>query len=282
MVWHIKTRARLRMTFETGDAMKPLLTGAVTKRRLWITALSRIVRVLSVACMAALLVACGEESPEASSPTSPTSTSPTKTVAPSPKEVAPSPEKKSVDPSPIPTLRPGRCVSAPPSTSPTPTLDNDVCQVIVRYTRDWTVVKAKVDPTRLYQAGTRLHGWFDSPSTAEPVDARRWWAWEAIVPMGVPQSHQITVENAYPDVYGCGSQGMGRGVVPTVTVNREHGIITVVIPSPCISMQGVDMAPRSIRASVKLDTSGSSDDSGHGTAYFTDRLYPGDVAVQRR
>ncbi len=99
--------------------------------------------------------------------------------------------------------------------------------------------------------------------------------------MGVPESHQITVFNPYGGLYGCGSQGMGRGFVPTVTVNREHGIITVVIPSPCISMQGVDRAPRSIRASVNLDTHGSSG-SGVGRGYFTDRLYPGDVAVQRR
>lgn len=182
----------------------------------------------------------------------------------------------------MPALRPARCVAAAPTTTTSPTLDSDVCQVIVGYTRVWTVVKAKVDPTPLYQEGTRLHGWFDSPSSAEPVDTSRWWAWKAILPMGVPESHQITVFNPYGGLYGCGSQGMGHGVVPTVTVDREHGIVTVVIPSPCISMQGVDMAPRSIRASVNLDTYGSSDDSGVGRAYFTDRLYPGDVAVQRR
>jgi hypothetical protein len=263
--------------------MNPVLARAATKRRLRINLRSRIAWVLSVACMAGLLVACGEDSPEASSPKSPASTSPTKTVAPSPKEVAP-PPKKSVAPSPaMPALRPGQCVAAAPTTTTSPTLDSDVCQVIVGYTRVWTVVRAKVDPTLLYQAGTRLHGWFDSPSTAEAFgEASRWWAWKALVPMGVPESHQITVFNPYGGVYGCGSQGMGRGVVPTVNVDRQHGIIRVVIPSPCISVQGIDRAPRSIRASVNLDAYGSSDDSGHGSAYFTDRLYPGDVAVLRR
>jgi hypothetical protein len=258
--------------------MNPVLARAA-KRRVGINPRSRIAWVLSVACMAALLGACGQESPEASSPKSPASTSPTKTVAPSPKKVAP-PRKKRVLPSP--SIRPGRCAAAAPTTTTSPTLDSDVCQAIVGYTGDWVVVKAKVDPTPLSQAGARLHGFFDSPSTAEPLSASRWWAWKAMLPMGVPESHQVTVQNAVTDIYGCGSQGMGRGVVPTITVGREHGIIEVVIPSRCISEQGVDMAPKAIRASVNLDTYGNPDDIGVERAYFTDRLYPGDVAVQRR
>ena len=265
--------------------MKLVLARAAPKRRSGTTARSRIAWVLSAACMAALLGACGEESPEASSPKSQASASPTKTLAPSPKKVAP-PRKKRVLPSPsVPAsaaFRPGRCVAAAPTTTTSPTLDSDVCQAIVEYTGDWVVVKAKVDPTPLSQAGARLHGFFDSPSTAEPLSASRWWAWKAMLPMGVPESHQVTVQNAVTDIYGCGSQGMGRGVVPTITVGREHGIIKVVIPSRCISEQGVDMAPKAIRASVNLDTYGNPDDIGVERAYFTDRLFPGDVAVQRR
>jgi len=236
---------------------------------------SRIASVLCLAWMATLLGGCGgEESPEASSPTSPASTSSTRSVAPSPQKIAPSPS--------MPTLRPGQCVAAPPSRRPTPTLDNDVCQAIVGYARDWTVVKAKVDPTPLSQAGTRLHGWFDSPSSAQPFgEASRFWSWKALFPVGVQESHQIFVFNPYGGVYGCGPQGVGR-VVPTASVDREHGIIKVVIPSRCISVQGIDRAPRSIRASVNLDFIGTPDDGGAGRAYFTDPLFPGEVAVLRR
>jgi hypothetical protein len=74
---------------------------------------------------------------------------------------------------------------------------------------------------------------------------------------------------------------MGHGYKPTATINREQGIIKAAFPSPCISEQGVDIAPRAIRASVNLDPIGSPND-GADTAYFTDRLVPGDVAVQRR
>lgn len=247
--------------------MKPL---AITTR-------SRMAWVLSITCLAALLGACGQESPGASSPKSPASTSPTKTVAPSPKKVAPAPKKRV-----LPTLRPGRCAAAAPTTATSPTLDGDVCQAIVGYIGDSVVVKAKVDPTLLSQAGARLHGFFDSPSTAEPLDASRWWAWKAMLPMGVPESHQVAVQNAVTDIYGCGSQGMGHGDVPTVAVGRARGIIKVVIPSRCISEQGVGMAPKAIRASVNFDTFGDPDEIGVERAYFTDRLFLGDVAVQHR
>jgi hypothetical protein len=262
--------------------MRPLLTCAVTRRVLRITARSRIALVLAIACMAALLGGCGgEESPEASSPSSSASTSSTTSVAPSPQKIVRSREKIAPTLS-MPTLRPTQCVAAPPSTRPTPMLDNDVCQAIVGYTRDWTVVKAKVDPTPLSQAGTRLHGWFDSPSSTSGGDTGRFWSWKALFPLDVQESHQIFVFNPYSGLYGCGPQGMGRGVVPTATVDRERGIIKVVIPSPCINEQGVPIAPRSIRASVNVDSIGSPDDGGVEMAYFTDPLFPGDVAVLRR
>ena len=285
MVGMPNAEIRLVGTLKAGeDFMKLVLARAATERRLGI-AQSCIAWVLSVACMAALLGACGQESPEASPPKSPASTSPTKTVAPSPKKVAPTPKKR-VLPSPsLPasaTLRPGRCVATAPTTGPTPTLDNDVCQAIVGYTREWVVVEAKVDPTPLSQGGSRLHGWFDSPSSTSGGDTGRFWSWKALFPLGVQESHQIFVFNPYSGLYGCGPQGMGRGVVPTASVDREHGIIKVVIPSPCINEQGVPIAPRSIRASVNLDSIGTPDDGGVGEAYFTDPLFSGDVAVLRR
>ena len=74
---------------------------------------------------------------------------------------------------------------------------------------------------------------------------------------------------------------MGRGYVPTATANRKQGIIKAAFPSPCISEQGVDIPPRSIRASVNLDPIGTPYE-GTDSAYFTDRLFAGDAAVQRR
>jgi hypothetical protein len=238
--------------------MKPVLARAVTKRRLGITARSRIAWMLSAACMAALLGACGEESPGASSPTSSASTSPTKTVAPSP--------KKSVDPSP-----------------PT-SLDKDVRQAIVRYTQDraTVIVEAKVDPTQLSQGGTSFHGYFDAPSSTDGFGIGRFWTWKALFPIGVQEARQFSVFNPASRLYGCGPLGLGRGVVPTATVNREHGIIKAAFPSRCISEQGVEIPPRSIRASVNLDPLGSPQEGGVGRAHFTDPLFPGDVAVQRR
>jgi hypothetical protein len=271
--------------FETGDSMKLVRARAVMKRRRRTTARARIAWVLSVACMAVLLGACGQESPEASSPKSPASTSPTKTVAPSPQKIA-TPRKKRVLPSPsIPAsaaLHPGRCVAASPTTHTTsPALDADVCQVIIGYTWHWVVVEAKVDPTSLSQGGTSFRGYFDAPSSADPNETSRYWEWKALFPVGVRESRQLSIFNPYGGVYGCGSQGMGRGVVPTGTVNRERGIIKVVFPSRCIGAQGLQyVPPTSIRASANLDPIGTPNEVR--TAYFTDRLFPGDVAVQRR
>jgi hypothetical protein len=178
-------------------------------------------------------------------------------------------------------LRPGRCVAAAAPTATSPTLDGDVCQVIVRYTRDWVVVEAKVDPASLSQGEMSFRGYFDAPSSALPGETGRFWHWRAIFPMGVQESHQFTVINPYARIYGCGAQGMGRGYVPTATADRKQGIIKAAFPSPCISEQGVDIAPRSIRASVNLDPIRTPYE-GTDNDYFTDRLFPGDVAVQRR
>lgn len=243
-------------------AMTPVLALAVTKRHREATARSRIAWVLSVACMTAALGACGEESPEASSPTSPASTSPTQTVVPAPKTIAPSPER-GVAPSP-----------------PTP-LDKDVRQAIVRYTpdREAVIVEAKVDPRAVSQGSTSFHGFFQAPFTGA---GGRFWEWKAIFPMGAQESHQLSVQNAYSDFYGCGPQGLGRRskVAFTATVNRELGIIRAVIPSRCISEQGVEIPPVPVRASINVDYGGSSDAGGPARAHFTDPLFPGDVVVQ--
>lgn len=218
------------------------------------TARSGIALALSVACMAAVLGACGEESPGASSPTPSASTSPTKPVAPSPQKVA-APRKKRLRPLPsIPAsaaLSPGRCVTAAPPTTTSPTLDSDVCQVIVGYTRDWVVVEAKLDPAPLSQGEMSFRGYFDAPSSALPGETGRFWQWRALFPMGVRESHQFTVFNPFGGVYGCGAQGMGHGYVPTATANRKQGIIQAAFPSPCISEQGVFIPPdRSERRSI--------------------------------
>jgi hypothetical protein len=248
--------------------MEPVL---VTKRPRGIAARSGTAWALSLALMVALLAACGEGSPEASSPTSPSSTSPTKTVAASPQKIAPT--HKKIAPSPKQSVSP----------SPPTSLDKDVRQAIVRYTQDRAavVVEAKVDPTRLSQGSTSFHGFFQAPFTGA---GGRFWEWEALFPMGVQASHQLRVQNAYSDYYGCGPQGLGRNATPkfTATVNREDGTIKAVIPSRCISEQGVEIPPVPIRASVNVDYDGSGDEGGVGTAHFTDPLFPGDVAVQRR
>ena len=155
-----------------------------------------------------------------------------------------------------------------------------MCKVAVRHTRDRVILEAKFDPTRLSR-WTEFHGYFHTPISVLPGKAG-YWSWVVDFPIGADESHYLYIEDAaYQEIPGCFSNG-GDDAEFTATVNRQDGTFTAFIPRLCISEQGARVAPAWIRASVNLYPNGGRYDYGLGRAYFTDRLYPGDVAVQRR
>jgi hypothetical protein len=109
-----------------------------------------------------------------------------------------------------------------------------------------------------------------------------YWSWETEFPTGADESdYLITEDAAYLEIIGCFSKGRDDAEF-TATVNRQDGTFRAFIPRLCISEPGARVAPAWIRASVNLYPNGGRYDYGLGRAYFTHRLYPGDVATQRR
>jgi hypothetical protein len=155
-----------------------------------------------------------------------------------------------------------------------------VCRVIVRHTQERVILEAKVDPTGLSR-WTEFHGYFHTPISVLPGKAG-YWNWIVDFPKRADESHYLWIEDAvYQDIPGCFSNGRD-GAEFTATVNRQDGTFKAFIPRLCISEQGARVAPAWIRASVNLTPNGGRHDYDLERAYFTDRLYPGDVAVLRR
>jgi hypothetical protein len=254
--------------------MEPVL---VTKRPRGIAARSGTARALAVACTAALLVACGAESPQVSRPEAHGSKAPQNSAAPSSQQ-SDTPSSTAASTSP----RPGQCVAtAPPTGHSSQSLDNDVCKVTVRHTQDRIILEAKVDPTGLSR-WTEFHGYFQTPGWV--------WSWVADFPKGADESHYLLInDDASGDLLGCFSGGRDLAGSPiidesefTATVNRQDGTFKAFIPRLCLSEAGARVSPEWIRASVNYYRERSHYDYGSGRAHFTDRLYPGDVAIQRR
>jgi hypothetical protein len=148
-----------------------------------------------------------------------------------------------------------------------------------------------VDPIRLSQGEAIFHGYFQSSQPILGGEAGSFWTWEIRFPSGADESpYLIIMDTAYQELYGCfskgrGRMGVGRATVDaefTATVNREDGTFKASIPTLCVSEAGARVSPAWIRASFNFYPSGGRYDYGFGRAYFTDRLYPGDVAIQRR
>ena len=109
-----------------------------------------------------------------------------------------------------------------------------------------------------------------------------YWSWVIDFPTGADESHYLAIEDAaYQEITSCFSKGRDDAEF-TATVNRQDGTFKAFIPRLCLSEPGARVAPAWIRASVNLYPNGGRYDYGFGRAYFTHRLYPGDVAIQRR
>ena len=144
-------------------------------------------------------------------------------------------------------------------------------------------MEAKVDPTRLSR-WTEFHGYFQNPRPIAGGQAGSFWSWVIDFPKGADESNYLLVtDGVYGDILGCFSSGREEAEF-TATVNRQDGTFRAFIPRLCISAgpRGARVSPAWIRASFNLYPNGGHYDYGLKRAYFTDRLFPGDVAVQRR
>ena len=114
--------------------------------------------------------------------------------------------------SPPPRTPPGAMRRRRTHDTPIPHARQPRPPVIVGYTREWTVVEAKADPTSLSQG--RWRGFMDGLTPRAPHRAGTPVAsghGRALSPVGVQESHQVFVFNPFSGLYGPWPAGHGPG-----------------------------------------------------------------------